>query len=96
MLLCSATVVRVTKHENYFVEQSGHNVPLSKANQGTTANYFTNGFQEKRKSSVGGENKTSAIARIRGNAIERGIPRQCVHPAVTLHTQTAIPIAQNV
>jgi hypothetical protein len=68
----------------------------SKANQGTTAELFNEWAPEKRKSSVGGEDKTSAIARIRGNAIERGIPCHYVHPAVTLHTQTPIPIAQNV
>ena len=93
MLLGSATAVRVTKHENYFVV---HNVPLSKANQGTAAELFYEWVPGKRKSSVGGEYKTSAIARIRGNATERGIPCQCVHPAVTLHIQTAIPTAQNV
>jgi hypothetical protein len=60
-------------------------LPRSKTNQGTTAELFYEWVPGKRKSSVGGENKTSAIARIRGNAIERVIPCQCVHPAVTLH-----------
>jgi hypothetical protein len=60
--------------------------PLSKANQGTTAELSYEWVPRKKKSSVEGKNETSAIAGIRGNAIERGTSCQRVHPAVTLHT----------